>query len=137
MFARRRKRFGTPADKATYATLHTASLATPSLREGLTQEAASKASKHLRDLLGTAAIAICDSSGVLAWDGVGGAYESSHRATAPALVANTLRSGRTAVLGPHDVACSDPQCPVRTAALAPIVTEDRVVAVLVAYSPHS
>jgi two-component system LytT family sensor kinase len=84
MFARRRKHFGTPADKATYATLHTASLATPSLREGLTPEAAGKASKHLRDLLGTAAIAICDTSGVLAWDGVGGPYESNHRRDAKA-----------------------------------------------------
>jgi two-component system LytT family sensor kinase len=88
-------------------------------------------------LLGTAAIAICDASGVLAWDGVGGAYESNHRVDAKAIAAMTLRSGRTAVLGAHDVACGDPQCPVRTAVVAPIVTEDRVVAVLVAYSPRS
>jgi two-component system LytT family sensor kinase len=137
MFGRRRKHFGTPADKATYATLHTASLATPSLREGLTPEAAGKASKHLRDLLGTAAIAICDSSGVLAWDGVGGPYESNHRVDAKSIAAHTLRTGRTAVLGAHDVACKDPQCPIRTAVVAPIVTEERVVAVLVAYSPRS
>jgi two-component system, LytTR family, sensor kinase len=134
VFARRRKHFGTPADKATYATLHTASLASPYLREGLTPGAASKASRHLRDLLGTAAIAICDSSGVLAWDGVGGPYESNHRVDAKAIAAHTLRSGRTAVLGAHDVACKDPQCPIRTAVVAPIVTEERVVAVLVAYS---
>ncbi|QNE20357.1 GAF domain-containing protein [Kribbella qitaiheensis] len=137
MFARRRKHFGTPADKATYATLHTASLATPSLREGLTPEAAGKASKHLRDLLGTAAIAICDSSGVLAWDGVGGSYESNHRVDAKSIAAHTLRTGRTAVLGAGDVACRDPQCPIRTAVVAPIFTEERVVAVLVAYSPRS
>ncbi len=137
MFARRRKHFGTLADKATYATLHTASLATPHLREGLTPAAAGKASRHLRDLLGTAAIAICDSSGVLAWDGVGGPYESNHRGDAKALAAPTLRTGRTAVLGAHDVACSDPQCPIRTAVVAPIVTEERVVAVLLAYSIKS
>ncbi|GAA0570477.1 histidine kinase [Kribbella sandramycini] len=137
MFARQRKHFGTPADKATYATLHTASLASPHLREGLTPAAAGKASRHLRDLLGTAALAICDSSGVLAWDGVGGAYESNHRRDARSLAAPTLRTGRTAVLGVHDVACGDPQCPVRTAAVAPIVIEERVVAVLVAYSERS
>ncbi|MGW6278882.1 histidine kinase [Kribbella sp. NPDC055071] len=137
MFARRRKHFGTPADKATYATLHTASLASPHLREGLTPAAAGKASRHLRDLLGTAAIAICDPSGVLAWDGVGGPYESNHRRDAKAIAAPTLRSGRTAVLGAHDVACGDPQCPIRTAVVAPIVTEERVVAVLVAYSIRS
>ncbi|MFD7153933.1 sensor histidine kinase [Kribbella sp. NPDC059898] len=134
MFTRRRKHFGTPADKATYATLHTASLASPHLREGLTPAAAGKASRHLRDLLGTAAIAICDASGVLAWDGVGGPYESNHRRDAKDLSAPTLRSGRTAVLGAHDVACGDPACPIRTAVVAPIVTEERVVAVLVAYS---
>jgi two-component system LytT family sensor kinase len=137
VFARRRKHFGTPADKATYATLHTASLASPHLREGLTPAAAGKASRHLRDLLGTAAIAICDSSGVLAWDGVGGPYESNHRRDAKELAAPTLRSGRTAVLGAHDVACGDPQCPIRTAVVAPIVTEERVVAVLVAYSNNT
>nr|WP_202886739.1 histidine kinase [Kribbella sandramycini] len=137
VFARQRKHFGTPADKATYATLHTASLASPHLREGLTPAAAGKASRHLRDLLGTAALAICDSSGVLAWDGVGGAYESNHRRDARSLAAPTLRTGRTAVLGVHDVACGDPQCPVRTAAVAPIVIEERVVAVLVAYSERS
>jgi two-component system LytT family sensor kinase len=35
------------------------------------------------------------------------------------------------------VACGDPQCPIRTAVVAPIVTEERVVAVLVAYSIRS
>jgi two-component system, LytTR family, sensor kinase len=137
MFARRRKNFGTPADRATYSTLHTASLAAPSLREGLTPSAASKASRHLRELLGTAAIAICDPAAVLAWDGVGGAYEATHRGQALALAEPTLRTGRTAVLGSNDVACADPQCPVRTAVVAPIVTEDRVVAVLLAYGPRS
>jgi len=136
MFQRRRQ-LGTPADRATYATLHTASLAAPYLREGLTASAASKASRHLRDLLGTSAIAICDSSGVLAWDGVGGPYESNHRADALGLAQQTLTSGRTAVLGPDDVACPDPTCPVRTAVVAPIVTEDRVVAVLTAYGPRT
>jgi two-component system, LytTR family, sensor kinase len=137
MFTRRRQHFGTPADRATYATLHTASLAAPSLREGLTPAAAGKAIRHLRDLLGTAAIAICDSGGVLAWDGVGGAYETTHRADAKAVARHTLRTGRTAVLGANDIACGDPQCPVRAAVVAPIVTEDRVVAVLIAYSPRS
>jgi two-component system LytT family sensor kinase len=136
MFARRRH-FGNPADRATYSTLHTASLATPSLREGLTSAAAGRASKHLRDLLGTTAIAICDSSGVLAWDGVRSAREDSHRPTAYLHASQTLRTGRTAVLKASDVACRDPQCPVRSAVVAPIVTEERVVAVLIAYGPRT
>src|SRR6266508_6963088 len=81
MFQRRRE-LGTPADRATYATLHKASLAAPSLRAGLTAAAARRAGRHLRDLLGTEAIAICDSSGVLTWEGIGGPYESNHRADA-------------------------------------------------------
>src|SRR6266508_181250 len=136
MFQRRRE-LGTPADRATYATLHKASLAAPSLREGLTAAAARRAGRHLRDLLGTEAIAICDSSGVLTWEGIGGPYESNHRADALGLARQTLTTGRTAVLGPDVVACPDATCPVRSAVVAPIVTGETVVAVLSAYGPRS
>jgi hypothetical protein len=43
----------------------------------------------------------------------------------------------TAVLKTGDVACEDPQCPLRSAAVAPIVTEEHVVAVLIAYGPRT
>ncbi|MGH3326990.1 MAG: sensor histidine kinase, partial [Streptomycetales bacterium] len=50
---RDRRDFGTPADRATFATLHTASLASPPLRAGLTAAGAQKAVRHLHALLGT------------------------------------------------------------------------------------
>ena len=137
MWKRRRQQLGTPADRATYATLHTASLAAPSLREGLTPAAAGRAIRHLRDLLGTDAIAICDGSRVLAWEGIGGPYETNHRADAVRLAEHTLTTGRTSILGPKDVSCPDPTCPVRSAVVAPLVVDERVVAVLAAYGPKS
>ncbi len=51
---RTRRFFGTPADRATYATLHAASLAAPPLRSGLTAAGAGKAVRHVRALLGHA-----------------------------------------------------------------------------------
>ncbi|MEO6143687.1 MAG: sensor histidine kinase, partial [Dermatophilaceae bacterium] len=51
--ARRRRELGSPVDRATYDTLHTASLASQHLGDGLTPQGASKAAKHLRAMLGT------------------------------------------------------------------------------------
>ncbi|HZY75969.1 MAG TPA: sensor histidine kinase, partial [Jatrophihabitantaceae bacterium] len=58
----RRRDLGTPADRATFDTLHTASLAAPGLREGLSRAGAERAVRHLRALLGTAAVALTDRS---------------------------------------------------------------------------
>src|SRR5690242_20582461 len=66
---RHRRDLGTSADRATFDTLHTASLAAPPLREGLTQAGAERAVRHLRTLLGTTAVALTDRSRMLAADG--------------------------------------------------------------------
>lgn len=125
----RRRDLGTPADRATFATLHTASLAAPHLREGLTQAGATRAVRHLRTLLGTAAIALVDATSTLAWEGVGARHAPDARRHAQ----EVLRSGRTVVLGPGDVACDDDECPIRSAVVAPVTGEDRVVGALLAY----
>ena len=57
-----RRRFVDPVDRATYETLHTASLATRSLRDGLTPEGATRATRHLRSMLGSTAVAIVDTA---------------------------------------------------------------------------
>src|SRR4029079_17431900 len=62
---------GTDAERATYQTLHAASRAGQHLRTGLNPAGAAKASKQLRSLLGCDALAITDTTGVLAWDGAG------------------------------------------------------------------
>jgi two-component system LytT family sensor kinase len=48
-----------------------------------------------------------------------------------------LASGHTVVLGAKEVACGDPTCSIRTAILAPIVSDERVVAALAAYGPNA
>jgi two-component system LytT family sensor kinase len=48
-----------------------------------------------------------------------------------------LRTGRTIVLGAGQVGCPDPDCPARTAVIAPVVTDERVVAAIAAYGPNA
>src|SRR3712207_1378034 len=43
--------------------------------------------------------------------------------------------GHTAVLKERQVGCDDPDCPVRTAVVAPVTSEDKVVGALLAYGP--
>ena len=64
------RQLGCDADLATFRTLHTASLASPALRQGLNTESVERSLKHLRALLGTAAVAICDTQGLLGYDGL-------------------------------------------------------------------
>jgi two-component system LytT family sensor kinase len=130
---RRRHAFGSPVDRATYDTLHTASLASQHLGDGLTAQGASKAAKHLRAMLGTRAIALCDGASTLAWDGAG----AHHREQVWRHAKEVLSSGQTVVLDASEVACGDPNCPIWTAVLAPIVLDERVVAALAAYGPSA
>lgn len=74
---RHHRAFGTPAEVATFETLHLASLAAPSLRAGLTPEGARRAIKHLHALLGTAAVALTDTERLLSW--AGGCTEHASR----------------------------------------------------------
>jgi len=115
----RRGDLGSEADKATYATLNRASQAAPALREGLTEDAAESAARHLHALLGSEGFAITDTDRVLATDGT--VAEGLGMDT----VATVLASGRAAVtrdVGPLGHA----------AVVAPLVVDDRVVGALVA-----
>lgn len=118
--------FVSERDRATYETLHTASLAGRHLGDGLDQETARRALPHLRELLATPALALTGSREVLAWDGVG----DHHRAEVHEAAAEHLGDGKVAVITTLD--CDDPDCPVRTAVLAPIRVRDTVVGQLVA-----
>jgi two-component system LytT family sensor kinase len=125
----RRRDLGTSAGRATFDTLHRASLAAPSLREGLTELGAQRAVRQLHALLGTAAVALTDRSRTLAMDGV----SHNHAAAAIDHAAGVLRTGATAVLGPREVSCGAPDCPVRAAVASPLVDGEAVVGALVAY----
>jgi two-component system, LytTR family, sensor kinase len=132
MRAWRRTHLGTDADRATFRTLHSASLASPALREGLTAESAGKAIKHLRALLGSPALALTDTRALLAWDGAG----DHHGEQADRLAQETMERGTTRVFGRGDLPCTETGCPVRTAVVTPLVVDERIVGTLQVFSPH-
>ncbi|MBK9476930.1 MAG: histidine kinase [Tetrasphaera sp.] len=124
----RRKGFISEVDKATYSTLHTASKASAHLADGLTAEGAERAARHLLAILGAEALAVCDGSGILAWHGAG----ESHRREAFGHAAQVRDTGRTAVIS--TITCADPNCPLRAAVSAPVVSEGLVVGTITAYT---
>jgi two-component system LytT family sensor kinase len=126
---RSRRRFATSAERVTFETLHTASLAAPPLRLGLNGTSAGKSARHLRSLLGTPAVAISDTERALAWEGPG-----DHHADRLWTAARDgpLASGRPIVVPPEDLFCADPMCPVRGAVVVPIAVDEGVVGTLAA-----
>jgi two-component system LytT family sensor kinase len=130
---RSRRRFATSAERVTFETLHTASLAAPPLRLGLNGTSAGKSARHLRSLLGTPAVAISDTECALAWEGPG-----DHHADRlwKAARDGPLASGRPIVVRPEDLFCADPMCPVRGAVVVPIAVDDGVVGTLTAVTSN-
>ena len=132
---------GTDAERATYKTLHAASEAGQHLRRGLNPAGAAKASRQLRTLLGCEALAITDTTGVLAWDGA--AEDLKPRLME--LAAGVLAGGRTAVLpagagqAPAGQAATGPDgTGSRLAAvIAPVRAGTRVVGVVAAFAPSA
>ena len=127
---RSRTRLGSEADRATFRTLHTASLASPALREGLNATSAERSIRHLRVLLGTPALAVTDTADVLAWDGLG----EHHRAQARVLVRAAVTEGLR-VADDRELRCDVAGCPVRHAIVSPLLVEGRLVGTLQAYAP--
>jgi two-component system, LytTR family, sensor kinase len=129
----RRTHLGTEVDRATYRALHTASLASPALRGGLTTASAERGLKHLRTLLGTPAAALTDTSEVLHWDGSAG----HHRAQVPDLIGPVVEQGRTRIVTRADLPCDDPGCSVRQLVVSPLVVAETLVGTLVAGAPQA
>lgn len=129
----RRGHLGSEADRATFRTLHTASLAAPALREGLSATSAERAIRHLRTLLGTPALALTDTGRLLAWDGA----SQHHAAHAADLGAVAIEKGTTLVFARADVACGDASCLLRAAIVAPLVVDDHLLGTLQAYAPEA
>ncbi len=129
----RRGHLGTQADRAAYRTLHTALLASPPLRAGLTPQAAERSLKHLRSLLGAPAVAMTDTTRLLAWEG-----GRAHHSEQPAVIAaGTLQHGRPTVVGGVDVACGEPSCIVRQAVVAPLDVDELVVGTLQVFTDQA
>ncbi|MFJ7176485.1 sensor histidine kinase [Streptomyces massasporeus] len=120
---------GTPVEHATFETLHTASLAAPPLRSGLTEETARKSARKLRSLLGTDALCLTDRGQVLVWDGDG----AHHRTEIMERLADSLETGRGEAFR---LTCDTLDCSVRWAVVAPLTVDDRVHGALVACAPR-
>lgn len=121
-------RLSSPANVASYRTLHTASQAAPALRSGLTSAAAQGAVRPLRTLLGVEALAITDRFTTLAWDGVG----ERNPEAAVTHARDSLQKGITGVA--DAAAASEASAMFRCAVSAPLTQDDVVVGALVAYS---
>jgi two-component system LytT family sensor kinase len=129
----RRTSLGGEADRAAFRALHNASLASPALREGLTTASAERSVRHLRALLGTPAAGLGDTSGLLAWDGLGG----HHRSQLAATISQVAETGRTMIVDERTLVCEDGGCEVRQAIVSPLVVEDTLVGALVVGAPHT
>jgi two-component system LytT family sensor kinase len=120
---------GTEADRATFRTLHTASLAAPALRSGLTTASAEKSVRHLRTLLGTPSVVLTDCADVLAWDG---AFEHHEE-----LAAQFARQTPDATMV-HDRShypCHQSGCPVNYSVVCPLAVDGTVVGTLQVFTP--
>lgn len=120
---------GTPVEHATFETLHTATLAAPPLRAGLTEETARRSARRLRTLLGTDALCLTDHEAVLTWEGVG----EHHRDAIMERLQGPLETGRGEAFR---LTCEEPDCPLRWAVVAPLTVDDRVHGALVACAPR-
>ncbi|WP_327330263.1 histidine kinase [Streptomyces sp. NBC_01208] len=120
---------GTPVEHATFETLHTASLAAPPLRAGLTEESARRSARRLRSLLGTEALCLTDRDRVLVWDGEG----DHHGKEVMEQIEGLLASGRDTAFHSD---CGDLDCPLRWAVAVPLTVDHRVLGTLVAYAPR-
>lgn len=132
------RELGTDAERATYKTLHAASRAGQYLRTGLNPAGAAKASKQLRSLLGCDALAITDTTGVLAWDGTG----EELKPALMGLAAKVLDGGHLAVIPAgelqlHAAGGGRTLAPEveRAVVIAPIKAGNRVVGVVAAFAP--
>lgn len=120
---------GNPVEHATFETLHTASLAAPPLRAGLTEDSARKSARRLRSLLGTDALCLTDRERVLVWDGEG----DHHGRHVMEEVRDLLASGRDTAFRSD---CEDLDCPLRWAVAVPLTVDHRVLGALIAYAPR-
>ncbi|MDL9936966.1 histidine kinase [Gordonia sp. ABSL1-1] len=124
-----RRRVATPTERAVYTALHTASLATRSLRTGLSADSATESLPHLRSLTAGEGAALYDAGvGRLSHDPPGEEiWDAEMLAHADAAAAQATGNGRRVLI-------TDPsgaESPVRALIAQPLVAGDTGVGVLV------
>jgi two-component system, LytTR family, sensor kinase len=123
---RGRRHLGTPTQRATYESLHTASLAAPALRSGLTRESAQRSLPSLGRLLGGGGVLLADRDGVLAVADV----DADHCALMESSLAEAMSTGRPQMLSGRQLACGDSLCPQQGGVVVPLEVDGTVVGAL-------
>jgi two-component system LytT family sensor kinase len=109
--------------------LYAATATLPHLRRGLTMRTAAQAVPHLRRLTGAAAIALADTRAVLAIEG-----EGREQVRPGDLLSRLLdRTGDDRMHIEPRLVSSDPACPLRAAALAPLTVQGRRAGTLITF----
>ncbi len=115
--------------EAMQSALHAAISTLPHLRRGLTPRTAERAVPHLRALTGAAAVALADTSAVLAIDG-----EGREQVRPGDQLSNLLASsGDDRIHFVPRLVSSDPGCPLRSAVLAPLTVQGKRAGTLIAF----
>ena len=115
---------GSEAERAALTALHQASLAAPHLRAGLSLPDVVKAARHLRVLLGSAAVAIVAADDTVSFDGPSDGLES-----AAVRIASQVRASRRRQVFPASGRDDDLE-----AVGAPILVDGTVAGVVVAFA---
>jgi len=125
----RARRVSSSVDDATLAALQRIAKATPDLREGLTEQAADRATPHLRELLRCVAVGITDPAGrLLSWDG----EANEHYRHLTDQIAKSIAGLRREHIDHDKLPCQRRgNCPMRTAVIVPLVVENSIEGVLV------
>jgi two-component system LytT family sensor kinase len=125
----RARRVSSSVDDATLAALQRISKATPDLRQGLTQQAADRATPHLRELLRCVAVGITDAEGtLLSWDG----EANEHYRDLTGQINKSIAGLRRELVDHDRLPCQRRgNCPMRTAVIVPLAVEGSVEGVLV------
>jgi two-component system LytT family sensor kinase len=125
----RARRVSSSVDDATLSALQRISKATPDLRQGLTQQAADRATPHLRELLRCVAVGITDGEGtLLSWDG----EANEHYRDLTDRIAKSIGGLRREHVDHDRLPCQRRgNCPMRSAVIVPLVVEGKVEGVLV------
>jgi two-component system LytT family sensor kinase len=123
-----RKSDGSVAD-AVLDAVQRLSKAAPELRNGLTEQAADQATKHLVEMLKCVAIGITDSTGrLLSWDG----QANEHYEDLTAAVDKAVRNSQREHINHTQMPCDHRgRCPMRTAVIVPLIIEGDVEGTLI------
>lgn len=123
---RGRRHVGTPTQRATYETLHTASQTAPALRGGLTQESAQRSMPHLRRLLGGGGVLLADRSAVLAVADL----DADHCSLLQGPLEAAVAANKPQTLSSRQLACGDSLCALQGGVVVPLEVDGQVVGAL-------